>query len=139
MKPSGAHTHPSSDGSLPAALAVIAIAALAAAVAGSVVDAIATLLRAVIIIGAAVIAVAIAALVTFAMYRVRHPHPRLPAHPHWMAGRAGQLHTGAAPRQAALGQASPLVIHMHLHGTFPPGRGRGARPPPAPHRQPGRR
>jgi hypothetical protein len=34
-----------------------------------------------------------------------------------MARRAGPPHASAAPRQAALGQASPLVIHMHLHGT----------------------
>jgi hypothetical protein len=81
------------------------------------VDAIAALLSAVIIIGAAGIAMAIAALVALAVYRVRHPRLGLPAHPPWMAGRASSPHASAAPRQAALGQASPLVIHMHLHGT----------------------
>jgi hypothetical protein len=119
MKPSGAHTHPSTGGSLPAALAVIAVAAIAAAVAGPVADVIAALLRAVIMIGAAVIAVVIAALVAFAVYRMRHPRPGLPAHPNWVAGRAGSPHASVAPCQAALGQASPLVIHMHLHGTSP--------------------
>jgi hypothetical protein len=119
MKPSGAHTHLSADGSLPTAIAVIAAAAIAVAVAGPVVDAIATLLRAVIIIGAAAITVVIAVLVVLAVYRVRHPRPSLPTHPHWMAGRAGPPHASAASRQAVLGQASPLVIHMHLHGTSP--------------------
>ena len=117
MKPSGAHTHPSTGGSLPAALAVIAVAAIAAAVAGPVVDAIAALLRAVIITGAAAIAVVIAALVALAVYRAHHPRPSL--HPHWVLGRAGLPHASAAPRQTALGQPSPLVIHMHLHGTSP--------------------
>jgi hypothetical protein len=119
MKPSGAHTHPSTGGSLPAALAVIAAAAIAAAVAGPVVDAVAALLRAVIMIGAAVIAVAIAAFVVLAVYRARHPRPSLPAHPNWVAGRAGPPHASTAPRRAALGQASPLVIHLHLHGASP--------------------
>jgi hypothetical protein len=119
MKPSGGHTHPSSDGSLPAALAVIAVAAIAVAVAGPVADAIATLLRAMIIIAAAVIAVAIAAFVALAVYRERRPRPGLPAHPHWMAGRAGPPHASAAPRRSALGQPGPLVIHLHLHGTSP--------------------
>jgi hypothetical protein len=119
MKPSGAHTHPSTGGSLPAALAVIAVAAIAAAVAGPVVDAIAALLRAVIITGAVTIAVVIAALVVLAVYRARHPRPGLLAHPYWVVGRAGPPHASAAPRQTALGQPSPLVIHMHLHGTSP--------------------
>jgi hypothetical protein len=119
MKPSGAHTHPSTGGSLPAALAVIAAAAIAAAVAGPVADAIAALLRAVIIIAAALIAVATAALVAFAVYRARHPRPVLPAHPHWIAGRASPPHTGAAPRRTVLRQPSPPVIHLHLHGTCP--------------------
>jgi hypothetical protein len=119
MKPSGAHTHPPTGGSLPAALAVIAVAAIAVAVAGPVADAIAALLRVVIITGAATIALAIAALVAFAVYRARHPRSGPPAHPHWMAGRAGPPHASAAPRRPALGQPSPLVIHMHLHGTSP--------------------
>jgi hypothetical protein len=119
MKPSGAHTHPSTDGSLPAALAIIVAAAIAVAAAGPVADAIATLLRAVIIIAATVIAVAIAALVAIAVYRARHPRPGLPAHPHRVAGRTGPPHANAAPRQAALGRPSPLVVHLHLHGTSP--------------------
>jgi hypothetical protein len=119
MKPSGAHTHPSTGGSLPAALAVIAVAAIAAAAAGPVVDAIAALLRAVIITGAVTIAVVIAALVVLAVYRARHPRPGPPARPLWLAGRASQLHTGAAPRRTALRQPSSPVIHLHLHGTSP--------------------
>jgi hypothetical protein len=119
MKPSGAHTHPSTGGSLPAAVAVIAIAAIAVTVAGPVVNAIAALLRAVIITGAAAIAVAVAALVALAVYRARHPRPGLPAHPHWMADRAGPPHTGAAPRRTVLRQPSPPVIHLYLHGTCP--------------------
>jgi hypothetical protein len=119
MKPSGAHTHPATGGSLPAALAVIAAAAIAVAVAGPVADAIATLLRAVIIIAAAVIAVAIAALVAFAVYRVRHPRPGLAAHSLWMAGRAGPPHASAAPRRTVLRPPSPPVIHLHLYGTSP--------------------
>jgi hypothetical protein len=119
MKPSGAHTHSPSGDSLPAGLAVIAAAAIAVAAAGPVVDAVAALLRAVIITGAAVIAVALVALVAFAVYRMRHPRPGLSAHPHWVPGRAGPPHASAAPRRDALGQASPPVIHLHLHGTSP--------------------
>jgi hypothetical protein len=117
MKPSGAHTHPSSDGGLPAALALIAVAAIAVAAAGPVVNAIAALLRAVILTGIALIAVAAAALLAFAVYRARHPGHGQPAH--WMAGRAGPPHLSTAPRQAALGRPNPPVIHLHLHGTSP--------------------
>jgi len=119
MKPSGAHTHPSTGGSFPAVLAVIVAAAIAVAVAGPVADAIAALLRAVIIIAAAAIAVAITALVAFAVYRARHSRPSLPAHPHWMAGRAGPPHASTVPRRPALEQASPPAICLHFHGTSP--------------------
>jgi hypothetical protein len=119
MKPSGAHTHPPSGGSLPAALAVIAATAIAVAAAGPVADTIAALLRAVILIGAAVIAVAIVGLVASAVYRARHPRPGQLARSPRLAGRAGPPHVSTAPRRAALGQASPPVIHLHLHGTSP--------------------
>src|SRR5215470_15676330 len=99
MKPSGAHTHPSTGGSLPAALAVIAVAAIVVVVAGPVADAVAALLRAVLIIGVAVISVAITALVAFAVYRARRPRIGLPAHPQWMAGRAIPPHATAAPHR----------------------------------------
>jgi hypothetical protein len=118
MKPSGAHTHPSSGSSLPAALAVIAAAAVAVAAAGPVADAIASLLRAVIITGAALIAVAVAALVALAIYRARHS-PGLPPHPPWVTGRAGWPHIHETPRRTALGRPNPPVIHLHLHGTSP--------------------
>lgn len=117
MKPSGAHTHPPSGSGLPAALAVIAVAAIAA-VAGPVLDAVAALLHAVILIGAVTIAVAIAALVALAVYRAHRPRSGS-AHSRWLAGRAGPPHLSAAPRRAALGQASPPVIHLHLRGTSP--------------------
>jgi len=116
MKPSGAHTHPPAGGSLPAALAVIAIAAIAVAVAGPVVDAIAALLRAVIITGAAAIAVAIAVLV---VYRARHPRPGAPASSRWLAGRAVPPPAAPASSRTALGKAGPPVIHLHLCGTSP--------------------
>lgn len=117
MKPSGAHTHPSSGGRFPSALTVIAVAVIAVAVAGPVAAAITALLRAVVLIGAVTIAVAAAALITFAVYRARHPGHVLPAIR--AAGRAGPPHLRTAPSPAALGQPSPSVIHLHLHGTSP--------------------
>jgi hypothetical protein len=119
MKPSGAHTHPQPGSGLPAALAIITTAAVAASVAGPVVHAAAVLLRAVIIIVAATAAVVLTALTTFAVYRVRHPHPMLLARSPRAAGRTGPPHLSAAPRPAALGQPSPPAIHLHLHGTSP--------------------
>jgi hypothetical protein len=89
----------------------VGAAVLAAAVAGPVLAAVADLLRAVFIILAAAVVLALAGGAVAAVYRLRHPQPRIapPGVIHARPVRPVQDRTG--PRVLA----APREVHIHLH------------------------
>jgi hypothetical protein len=114
MKPSGAHTHPGGGGTGGAVLVVLAVI-VAAAVARPVIDALAELVRLVLIAVAVTGGLALAGGTAFVVYRVRHrgavrvlPVPR--AHPvTWQAAEPLP-----APQRPAI--EAPREVHLHFHG-----------------------
>ncbi len=114
MRPSGAHTHPTSSGS-GAAVAVIA-AVVAVSVAVPVIHALTGLLETVLITALACLALAITTLTTFLVIYLRRNRLRPPGVPYALRAHTTRPPlTAAATHRPALGQAAPAV-HLHLHG-----------------------